>query len=133
MTQGRYCAPTGSRGNHDAPMRSLKNFSEENYFFLYEAPPCATSPPGDGAHRDTQRFRFMRNCVISCRGYTSISHDGDAKAAGACLHAPKSLRVLKCFLQSKKNHKKEGISMRILPAFQVSGSGIRYSENPSNS
>jgi hypothetical protein len=46
-------------------------------------PACATSPRmGDGAHCDV---------LGKISGHTSLSQYGDATAAGACLHAPKSV------------------------------------------
>jgi hypothetical protein len=40
-------------------------------------------------------FGLSGNHVIFLTGDTSSSHRGDAPEAGACLHAPKSVRVFK--------------------------------------
>jgi hypothetical protein len=56
-------------------------------------PSCATSPPlGDGAHKE-KTGRVIWKCMIFLIGNTSLSPFGDAKAAGACLHAPMSVRI----------------------------------------
>ena len=49
-----------------------------------------------GAHWDTT-IQIYSEIVIFPAGNTSISCDGDAAAAGACLHAKKSVRVSECF------------------------------------
>jgi hypothetical protein len=72
-----------------APRVSGFSCSVENLFFLYEAPLLRhQSPSGDGAHWNTT-IQISRNNAISRTGNTSISPDGDATAAGACLQDQK--------------------------------------------
>ena len=71
-------------------------FSWENLFFCMKPPFLRhQSPVGDGAHEDTTIQMYWKLCDFSYRYYVNIPH-GDATAAGACLHAKKSVRVSEC-------------------------------------
>jgi len=61
------------------------------------------SPSRDGAHRDTTFSDWLWNCVISRTGNALLSHDGEATAAGACLHDQKERQSFWMFSTERKN------------------------------
>jgi len=85
-----------SNSLHQVRMYYGENYcSGEILFSSEDRLPCTnTAPFGAGAHCDAPVIPELEISQRLRTGNTAQSQPGDAIAAGACLHAPKSVRII---------------------------------------